>query len=422
MKPFSINQERKKYVLDAVETGDTFQVWGLGSFGGNLNCIKYLCEIGKKVRLFEQKKREELKDSWDLLKPYHHLIDDHWEQDVVCFDRNFLLFITPAIPPHHENLVDFPEDKVCIELELALCLIDEKETGIHTVIGSVGKSTCASLMAHILNTRVYGNIGRSFIEDIDILKESCVLEISSFQLHYMEQLEYIPSSFLCTPIDDHHANWHGGVEAYQQTKLKAVKRWMQTDCPFVNMNQEEFVEPYQGSISMLGEHNRLNANAVKLLLMQNGVDEFKINEGIQNFKGLEHRLESVVAKPFTIINDSKATSMNACIEALKCFRKSVTLILHNFNEENCIGEFLELIQNNQHKLILIAKDAVVDTEVNKTYYENLESFFKQEVWNEYGEGSVLLFSPSAPSYGQYKHYAERGDHFKKLVTEYIVSK
>ena len=422
MKPFSINQTRKKFFLDSIEKSDVIQVWGLGSFGGNINCIKYLCGKGKRIKLFEQKKKEALKESWEELEEYHYLIDDYWEQERIEFNKESLLFITPAISPHHENLVDFPEDKLCIELELALCLIDKKEIVIHTVLGSVGKSTCASLMTHIIGSKVYGNIGRSFIEDIDSLKEECVLEISSFQLHYIKPIEFIPSSFLCTPIDDHHANWHGGVEAYQQTKLKAVKRWEKAGCLFVNMNHEEFRESYQGSISMIGEHNRLNATAVKLLLMQNGVDEFKINEGIQNFKGLEHRLECVVNKPFVVINDSKATSLSACIEALKCFRKPVTLILHNFKEQNILREFLDLIQTYQHKVILIAKDVKIDATINKSFYKNLESFFRQEVWNEYSEDSVLLFSPSAPSYGQYKHYAERGDHFKKLVTEYIVEK
>ena len=112
----------------------------------------------------------------------------------------------------------------------ALWFANEKNTFVIAITGTKGKSTTASLTAHILKSIGYsvnlvGNIGQALItssSDYDYI----VLEASSFQI---TDGNINPDIALITNLFPEHIDWHNGVENYYQDKLKLfvdAKRWI----------------------------------------------------------------------------------------------------------------------------------------------------------------------------------------------------
>ncbi len=418
-KTLSVNSKRAAFLKSILENSSAVQVWGLGTFGGNLSLIKYLCKKGLAIQLYEQKSKGELKKSWDKISEYHNNISANWDCENPNFVPDQLLFISPAIKPTHPSMKGMPIELISTEIELALCLLAEKNSHVHVIIGSVGKSTCASLIAKAIDTEVYGNIGRSILESLTKPPENCIIELSSFQLHYLRLLNFLPSSFLCTPIKNNHIDWHGDYDQYINAKQKPLSFWKKNNVLGFDMNNETPEKNKALNLNISGSHNANNANAVIALLKK--IDLFKLNtiERIEKFKGLKHRFEIVnVYKNIRFINDSKATSPEATQSALASVHKRCLLILQGVPQDECENKLLDLIHQKCHTLVLISKMQNLFPEgLGNVYikrYPSLTDFFKSTQWNSVPNLDVLL-SPSAPSYDQFKNYEERGELFSSLA-------
>src|SRR5206468_12473147 len=92
-----------------------------------------------------------------------------------------------------------------------------------TITGTNGKTTTTQLVTAMLladgrRARACGNIGTPVLDAIrepdgyDVL----VVELSSYQLHWLEQVS--PVASVCLNIADDHLDWHGSREAYAKAK------------------------------------------------------------------------------------------------------------------------------------------------------------------------------------------------------------
>jgi UDP-N-acetylmuramoylalanine--D-glutamate ligase len=427
LNPLQINKSRKEFLLNTIDRSDSVQVWGLGTFGGNIALIKFLCNKGKRIILFEQKPQKDLIDSWESLNEYHNSIDVYWSCDKPKINHDKLLFITPAIRPNHPVLNNISTDLISTEIELSLIYLHQKKQLLHVIIGSVGKSTCASLLASALGTKVYGNIGRSFLNDLTKLPNHCVAEISSFQLHYLKKIALIPTSFLCTPIKDNHANWHGNLKEYQDTKLKPLSYWKEQKSTGIDMNCDQLDTKNKLSLKLIGSHNSLNAYAAINLLSKLNLYTLNALKKIEEFEGLEHRFEIVAHDKINnvrFINDSKATSPEATLCAIESIVNGSVLILQGKPLETCETKLKERISAKGLSLILISGMQMLFnndmTSITIRRYSSLEEAFQKETWNKYTNCDIIL-SPSGPSYDQYLNYQDRGKDFKSLVKQIITT-
>ena len=95
--------------------------------------------------------------------------------------------------------------------------------------GTNGKTTTVEMTAKILQTAglkavACGNVGDTVIEAVDRSEpyEYLVLELSSFQLHWAKQAQFVSSAIL--NIADDHLDWHGSFDAYAAAKFSILDR------------------------------------------------------------------------------------------------------------------------------------------------------------------------------------------------------
>jgi len=147
-----------------------------------------------------------------------------------------------------------------------------------------------------------------------------------------------------------------------------------------------------------------------------------IKEGIETFKGLEHRLEFVrVLNGVTYVNDSKSTTPDSTIKALEAFNQKVILILGGSSKNNSFKKLAELFDSHVKFLILLGETA---DEIERA--AKLAQFDKYAKVNSLREavdfaksiaksGDIVLLSPACASFDMFKNFEDRGEKFKEIV-------
>ncbi|MBF0243804.1 MAG: hypothetical protein HQL31_00840 [Planctomycetes bacterium] len=439
MSSLRLDPVRRQRLEELLKTDSApLHVVGLGHFGGNIALIRHLVQKGRRVVLWESAPREKLLDSWAQLEDCHDGIVPHFGVKQPDPGPDETLFVSPAVQPQSPFLGGRSE--IFTELELALGLLEAAGTEVHIVFGSLGKSTCAALLASLLGCEVWGNIGRSLLESACMPAE-IVLEVSSFQLHYLEPTRFVPASYLMTILAANHADWHGGLEAYQGCKLRWLEYWKGRGVPGLRMKSvlEDGDCRLEGSgcvikigeqeerlplrPPLMGAHNLLNLHTVSSLGHLLG----RLNESgkarLGAFAGLPHRLEIVAEQgDLRFINDSKATSPGAVLSALRSVRRGPCLILQGVDKSADFGAVLEELVLQGGRLCLcgeLARRWVDDLPPGLSCQraDTLDDLFENPEFPGLLNGDILL-SPGAPSYDRYDNYEERGRHFSMLARGY----
>jgi len=335
------------------------------------------------------------------------------------------------------------------------------------ITGSNGKTTTTMLVYHILknaglNVGLAGNVGQSLA--LQVATESFdyyVVELSSFQLDGMTEFKADIAILLnITPdhLDRYDYNFQNYVDSkfritQNQTpedalifwendpviKVELAKRNIQSALyPFAierNEKTKAFIEQDELIINTLkllfampttdlalqGMHNTYNSMAAGLAASIVNVRKESIRQSLQDFQGVEHRLEYVATvRNVQFINDSKATNVNSCWYALQSMKTPVVLILGGTDKGNDYSEIEELVAEKVKGLIFLGLD-------NKP----LHSFFDGKIENIIdvqsmddavklayemaSEGDSVLLSPCCASFDLFENYEDRGKKFKDCV-------
>jgi UDP-N-acetylmuramoylalanine--D-glutamate ligase len=360
------------------------------------------------------------------------------------------------------------------------------------VTGSNGKSTTSALIEHIIRTgggsaARCSNAGASVVSHAELLDGSdggtsvLLVEASSYQLESSTVLH--PAVSVILNISENHLERHGSLERYASAKARVLR--LQSNQDFAALNGDDPVvfgmakscraqiglfgqrpptemakvsstwahisysrspwgslevcfegalESYATEASRLrGSHNRYNMAAAVLVSRRLGIPQKVIQEALDTFSPLEHRLEEVSAEArIKVINDSKSTSVAASVAALSTVKglykeQQVLLLIGGLSKAGSWSPLLaEVLKDDPSRIrvICFGKDAHllashcrsqgICPEVCGTLREATHAAL-----SAVSDGGVLLLSPGCASFDEFADFEHRGREFKRYVCDYF---
>jgi len=307
------------------------------------------------------------------------------------------------------------------------------------ISGTNGKTTTTQMLTHLLAKRGAlsgGNIGTPLAE-LDINAPIWVLESSSFALHHTRTAS--PDIYLLLPITPDHLDWHKTAEAYEADKLRPLLTMKegelalipkglnlpQTHAYVVEYDSNAFLEAYFGLDSTrLRFKGAFLQDALLALAVTKVLFDETDYELMNRFVLDAHRQEELKdAKGRLWVNDSKATNLDATVQAVKGYAdKHIHLILGGDDKGVDLTPLFEVmaplnltlytIGANSDRLFALAKTYHINIVVSQT----IDNAVKQ-IDKVHTKQSVALLSPAAASFDQFKSYKHRGETFMELVKE-----
>ena len=140
------------------------------------------------------------------------------------------------------------------------------------------------------------------------------------------------------------------------------------------------------------------------------------------FNSIEHRMEVVKShRNIVFINDSKATNIDATINAVKYLKnRQVHLILGGSDKGEDFDELFKNLNGNISVYIYgKTKDKMIKSAINVGYnnykvYNNLKLVLN-DILKYVNDDDIVILSPACASFDEFKNYEERGEYFKKWV-------
>jgi UDP-N-acetylmuramoylalanine--D-glutamate ligase len=353
--------------------------------------------------------------------------------------------------------------------------------------GTNGKTTTVEMVAHIMSTaglkvRACGNVGTTVIETITANEsyDYLILELSSFQLHWLSDAQFTASAIL--NIADDHIDWHGSFDEYARAKVSILDKsttailngddgevvgrtshWLgrkifySLDTPgpgelgvveellvdraFVADVQEAALIAELTEIRPTVPHHISNSLAAAGLASTVGVSREVIREALKSFKPGRHRAEEITeVNGVKWIDDSKATNPHAAAASILS-HFSVIWIAGGLAKGAQMKPLTDRIWSRLKAAILIGEDreliaaalreSAPDLPVHLLnlpdgYQKGSESnLFMESIVRcavEISvEGDVVLLAPACASMDQFNSYGDRGDRFARAVKDVVIN-
>jgi UDP-N-acetylmuramoylalanine--D-glutamate ligase len=173
-------------------------------------------------------------------------------------------------------------------------------------------------------------------------------------------------------------------------------------------------------VKIHGVHNVENMMAAIGVAKAVGVPAPVIQRTLEEFSGLEHRLEFVREKDgVRYFNDSKGTNVGAVVKSLASFSAPVVLLAGGVDKGGDYGVLQEGIGKRVRRLVLFgaAKETIAKAlgMLTETVIVDDLTAAVRDAHEHARSGDVVLLSPACSSFDMFRNYAERGRLFKTLV-------
>ena len=437
---------------------------GLGLLGRGVGDTAFLAECGADLIVTDLKTKEQLTSSLKILSKYKNItyrLGEHNLEDFV--DRDMILKAA-GVPLDsiyiNEARNNNPKGKqasygagILVEMSASLFA---KLAGIPIigVTGTRGKSTVTHLIAQILklagkNILLGGNVrGVSTLQLLKKIKKNSIalFELDSWQLQGFGDAKISPNvSVFTTFLDDHLNYYKGNRELYFDDKANIFKYQKEGDVFVagegvvkqlpVQFKKDTLVArakdlPKNWKLKIPGEHNRMNAQCAVLAARSMGINEKIIKKAVENFEGIEGRLQFVKdVKGIKIYNDNNSTTPDATIAALRAVgdqkKRKIVLIIGGDDKKLDTKKLLQEMPKWCYKIVMF-KERGTDTirdQVFKFKKKGIEVYEEEGLPNTVKRafeiakrGETILYSPGFSSFGKYfiNEY-DRNDQFVKLV-------
>ncbi|VYS84450.1 UDP-N-acetylmuramoyl-L-alanine--D-glutamate ligase [Campylobacter ureolyticus] len=307
------------------------------------------------------------------------------------------------------------------------------------ISGTNGKTTTTQMAGLVLKNNgavIGGNVGEP-LANLNELAKFWILETSSFTIYYTKFAT--PQIYALLPITPDHISWHGNFEEYEKTKLKPLSMMSKGSAAIipkkydgikskakiyfyedesdlakicgVNLKDIKFKVPFLMDALLALCIEKFATNSLNLNLL----NTFKIDKNrVEEFKDSKNRLW---------VNDTKATNLDAVIQALKRYKdKKIHLILGGDDKgvdltplyKNFESYNLEIYAIGSNTLKILNLALKFNVKAHKCDFlqdavKNIDISLKND--------EVALLSPACASLDQFSSYEERGNLFKKFVQE-----
>jgi UDP-N-acetylmuramoylalanine--D-glutamate ligase len=157
-----------------------------------------------------------------------------------------------------------------------------------------------------------------------------------------------------------------------------------------------------------------------LIGVMKGVPDSDIREAIVDFEGIEHRLEEVRRLDGVLyVNDSKATTVDSLMFALRSFHEPVVLIAGGKDKGGDFRRVNPLLKEKVRAVVLIGQAAERMAEAWKGVVPLHRATSLPEAVQQARQiarpGEVVLLSPACSSFDMFRDYEDRGRQFKEIV-------
>jgi UDP-N-acetylmuramoylalanine--D-glutamate ligase len=437
----------------------------IGLAVSNTPLIRFLASRGALVTVFDKKPAADLQDYMDKLADLKliYCLGDDYLSHLNDFDY---IYVTPGMK---KNLPELQKAQAAgavfsSEMELFLKRCPGHITGI---TGSSGKTTTTTLIGLMVgseypSTFVGGNIGRSLMEQLGLMnaESRIILELSSFQLQSLKQS---PQLAIITNITPNHLDMHASMEEYIEAKSNILRyqcpdnlailnydnettrnlsslvkgklyyfsrlehldegAYLDGDQLMISLNGRTELLTTRERLKLLGDHNVENILAASLAGRLNGVPLATLTRVVEEFTGVEHRLELVrELRGVLYYNDSISTTPARAIAGLLAMTRPTILIAGGYDKHLPFDSLAQMIVKKCKHLVALGVTAPQIIQAVKTIQEDfsitMAATFEEAVKAAVElatPGQVVLLSPACASYDMFKNYQERGALFKKLV-------
>jgi UDP-N-acetylmuramoylalanine--D-glutamate ligase len=430
-------------------SGQRVAVWGFGREGRAV--IKALRGVlpGQFLTLLCHVSEVNAAHDFD---PSLHLVAG--EPDAAALGQFDVVVKSPGISAYRPALLAAREGGTTFTSGTALWFGENPEARVIAVTGTKGKSTTSALLAHLaralgVRTALAGNIGLPLLELRGQQADLWVIELSSFQTGDAGPLEL----GVVTSLYEEHLDWHGSRERYVADKLKLadVSRLLLVNALQPGLLEHTRSHPRRltfgqpegwhvagdfichgaeqvfpvSQLAAPGLHNALNACAALAALEAIGMDALAAAPALASFRPLPHRLQPLGEHDgWHWINDSISTTPLATLAALESLHgRAVTALVGGHDRGLDWAPFVEAMRTTPPNAIVCmggngeriatALDAagVTCPILRSTDLAGAVASARAHT----PEQGVILLSPGAPSFDQFRDYADRGRCFCALA-------
>lgn len=439
---------------------------GIGT--SNLPLIKLFSDKGAKVIACDKKDFDSLGENGIKAKEYgaELILGEKYLSDI---DAD-IVFRSPGTPFYKDELVALRNKGVVLTSEMEV-FFDLCPCKTIAVTGSDGKTTTTTIISEFLkasgkNVHLGGNIGKPLLPEIESISSDdyAVVELSSFQLISMRKS---PDVAVVTNLAPNHLDIHKDMQEYIDSKKNIILHQNAFSKSVLNLDNEitnDFSESVRGQLAKFSVKEKLYNGAyidgtticysdygkiteimdyrdIKIPGMHNVenylaaisavwgiVDVDTIVAVAKTFGGVEHRAEFVREyKGVKYYNDSIASSpTRTALGTLSLYDEKIIIIAGGY-DKHIPYEPLGPVINEKVKLLILLGDTapkIEDAVKNADNYDeskieivnvgNMEEAVNEAVARA-ESGDIVSLSPASASFGLYRNFEERGNHFKSIV-------
>jgi UDP-N-acetylmuramoylalanine--D-glutamate ligase len=438
-------------------------VVGLGLSG--IAACRLLASRGAKVVGTDSKRPESVSDDVKALEREDGITLALGGHDAARMSDADLIVVSPGVPSFPElEAADRKGVPIWSEVELAVRAVNEasKKAGrkaprLVAIGGTNGKSTVTSLVGALLQraglrTFVGGNLGEPLAAHADEPFDALVLEVSSFQLERIDAFH--PEISVLLNVTPDHLDRYPDVAAYARAKGNAFVMQTVADVAVVPADDAvclaqatrgkgrvvtfgpggvvdvhtDAVVDHRSRVSfprskfgLQGGHNALNVAAAVAAIGPFALDPHVIEEVLEGFRGLPHRMVLVRHRAAVRwYDDSKGTNVGASVTAVRgVVEQRVVLVAGGRDKGGSYGPLVDALREKGRAAVLIGeaapliRDAIGDV-VPVRVATSMEEAVR--IAAELARpGDAVLLSPACSSFDMFRDYKERGDVFVNAV-------